>query len=548
MSKTKLTGMFKTRPKKEKVKKLDLLKKELCKTLEEAVEKHPHLAAYLETLPEKPNYRERLDYEKFGGKANLMYPVGFGIYTHIRAGTGIGEYNLVEPEKPSHLLLDRIESAVARLVSHEKYGKDTEAVLTSLYRKAVRKKIVKVPKEQRDNVLYFFLRQKIKHGFLEGFLADPWLEDISVPGEGNVFVYHKMYGSLESNVKVSMSEVDLLLRSISERYGKVLSYTHPIIDVHLSDGSRFNIVFGEDISLKGSNFTIRKFPEDPISVAHLIRWKTFNAELAGYLWMLLDIGITCFFCGETASGKTTSLNALTGFIKSDAKIVSIEETPEVNIFHKNWVREVTRLHTGSKVDMFDLLKAALRQRPDYIIVGEIRGEEGRVAFQGVQTGHPVLSTMHAGGLGQLFQRLTSHPINVPKSQISALNLAIFQARIRRGQKLIRRVLSVNEIIGYDMEKRNLNYIPTFMYDPDTDHLRAVGSSYMLETKALEFRAWGKDKIPELYKEMRARAEIFSYLSQNYPRFADVWKTVIRVQNEGVWGVYERVKEGKIPWE
>ncbi len=539
---------FKKHPKKMKVEKLGLLKKELCKTMEEAMQKHPHLASYLETLPAKPTYAEHLDFEKFGGKANLMYPLGFGIYAHIRAGTGIGEYNLVEPAKPSHLLLDQIESAVARLVSDEKYEEDTEAVLTYLYKQAVRKKLVKVPKGQEDNVLYYFLRQKIKHGFLEGFLADPWLEDISVPGEGNVFVYHKMFASLESNVNVLKGEVDLLLRSISERYGKVLSYTHPILDVHLPDGSRFNIVFGEDISLKGSNFTIRKFPEDPISVAHLIRWKTFSADLAGYLWMLLDIGITCFFCGETASGKTTSLNALTGFIKSDAKIVSIEETPEVNIYHSNWVREVTRLHTGSKVDMFDLLKAALRQRPDYIIVGEIRGEEGRVAFQGVQTGHPVLSTMHAGGLGQLFQRLTSHPINVPKSQISALNLAIFQARIRRGQKLIRRILSVNEIISYDMEKKNLNFIPTFVYDTDTDRLRALGSSYMLETKVLEFRAWGKEKIPELYKEMRVRAEIFSYLSQNYPRFVDVWKTVVKVQNEGVEGVYERVKDGKIPWE
>jgi flagellar protein FlaI len=531
-----------------KVEKLGLLRKEICKTLEEAMQKHPHFASYLEALPAKPTYAEHLDFEKFGGKANLIYPLGFGIYAHIRAGTGIGEYNLVEPEKPSRLLLDQVESAVARLVSDEKYEKDTEAVLTYLYKEAVRKKLVKIPSEQRDMVLYYFLRQKIKHGFLEGFLADPWLEDISVPGEGNVFVYHKMFASLESNVEVLKDEVDLLLRSISERYGKVLSYTHPILDVHLPDGSRFNIVFGEDISLKGSNFTIRKFPEDPISVAHLIRWKTFSAELAGYLWMLLDIGITCFFCGETASGKTTSLNALTGFIKSDSKIVSIEETPEVNIYHRNWVREVTRLHTGSKVDMFDLLKAALRQRPDYIIVGEIRGEEGRVAFQGVQTGHPVLSTMHAGGLGQLFQRLTSHPINVPKSQISALNLAIFQGRIRRGQKLIRRVLSVNEIISYDMERGNLNFIPTFVYDTDTDRLRVLGSSYMLETKVLEFRAWGKEKIPELYKEMQVRAEIFSYLSQNYPRFVDVWKTVVKVQNEGVWGVYERVKEGKIPWE
>ncbi|RLE40392.1 hypothetical protein DRJ16_07205, partial [Candidatus Woesearchaeota archaeon] len=153
-----------------------------------------------------------------------------------------------------------------------------------------------------------------------------------------------------------------------------ITHTKNKVDIHLPDGSRFNVVFGDDISLKGSNFTIRKFPKEPISVAHLIGWNTFSAEFAAYMWMLLEVGISAFICGEIASDKTTTLNALTGLIRPDSKIVSIEETPEVNLAHKNWVRELTRLHSGSVVSMFDLLKAALRQRPDYIIVGEIRGE------------------------------------------------------------------------------------------------------------------------------------------------------------------------------
>jgi len=534
--------------KNEKEEKLNLLKKEKCETLENAVKEHPYLASYLEKLTDKPTYIKSLDFEKSDRKTNILYPLGFGIYAHIQAGTEIGTYYLVEPKKPNRALLDQIESSVARLVGPEEYDSDKDQVLASLFRMAIRKKWVKIPKEEQDHVLYYFLREKVRHGFLEGFLADPWLEDISVAGAGCVFVYHKLYGSLETNVEINMGEVDYLLRSISERYGKVLSYTHPIIDIHLPDGSRFNIVFGEDISLKGSNFTIRKFSEEPISVAHLIRWGTFSQELAAYLWMLLDVGISCFFCGETASGKTTSLNAFLGFVKSDSKIVSIEETPEVNIFHKNWVREVTRLHTGTKVTMFDLLKAALRQRPDYIIVGEIRGEEGRIAFQGIQTGHPVVSTMHAGDLGQLFQRLTSHPINVPKSHINGLNVAIFQARVRRGNKLIRRITSVNEIISYEEEERRLNYLPTFNYDPDTDHLRSVGSSFLLESKVLDFRGWGKEKIKDLYEELKARTEILRYLSENYPRYVNVWKTVITVQNNGVQEAYDRVKEGKIPWK
>lgn len=526
-----------------------LFKKTLSKTLQEAVKEHSHLASYLEKLPDKPQYVLNLDLEEYGRETNVVYPLGLGIYVHIEVGGEIGRYSIIEPKKPDLELLDKIEAAVARLVKDKEYGLRKERILASLFKKSIKKKWVKLPKgEDENNVLYYFLREKIRHGFLDGFLADPWLEDISIPGEGKIFVYHKMFGHLETNIEISKDEINRLLRSISERYGKVLSYTNPIIDIHLPDGSRFNIVFGEDISLKGSNFTIRKFPEDPISVAHLIKWGTFSPDLAAYLWMIFDVGASAFICGETASGKTTSLNALTCFITSNSKIVSIEETPEINIFHKNWVREVTRLHTGTKVTMFDLLKAALRQRPDYLIVGEIRGEEGRVAFQAIETGHPVLSTMHAGTLGQLFQRLTSAPINVPKTHIDGLNLAIFQARMERGKKFIRRITSINEIIGYESEEARLNYLPTFIYDPDLDRLRFMGSSYHLETKVLTFRGWGKERLKELYEEMKARAEILSFLSENFPTYTDMWKTVIEVRHKGIWEVYRRVKEMKVPWK
>jgi flagellar protein FlaI len=523
-------------------------KKTICETLEEAIKEHPYLASYLESLSERPTYLLNLDLEEDVGE-NIIYPLGLGIYAHINVGGEIGKYTLVEPAKPDRELLDQVEMAVAKLVEAKEYRGQREKILAALFKQAIKKKLVKIPKGMdENNVLYYFLREKIGHGFLDGFLADPWLEDVSIPGEGKVFVYHKMFGHLETNIEVTKGEIDRLLRSISERYGKVLSYTHPIIDIHLPDGSRFNIVFGEDISLKGSNFTIRKFPQEPISVAHLIKWRTISPELAAYLWMLFDVGVSAFVCGETASGKTTTLNALACFINSDSKIVSIEETPEINIFHKNWIREVTRMHTGAQVTMFDLLKAALRQRPDYIIVGEIRGEEGRVAFQAIETGHPVLSTMHAGTLGQLFQRLTSYPIEVPKTHIDGLNLAIFQARMERGKKFIRRVTSVNEIIGYEPDENRLNYLPTFIYDPDLDHLRFMGSSFLLETKVLTFRGWGKERLRELYDELKVRAEILTFLAENFPKYTDVWKTVIEVRNKGVWEVYRKVKEMRVPWK
>jgi flagellar protein FlaI len=532
----------------EVVKKaLNLLTGEPPKTLEEATEKHPYLAEYIKGLQSKPHYVTSLDLGlRMGEEANIIYPLGKGIFIHITTRRDGGKYVIIEPPKPPPEVLSKVELAIARLIDDKVSSRTPLEELVNLYVLAKRKRLVKVSSDE-EYVLYHFLRDKVGYGFLEGFLTDPYLEDISIPGAGNIFVYHRVFGSLETNVNITKEDIDKVLRSIAERFGKILSYSNPIIDIHLPDGSRFNIVFGEDISLKGSNFTIRKFSKEPISVAHLIRWGTLSAKMSAYLWMLFDVGVSALICGETASGKTTTLNALTAFIRHDAKVVSIEETPEVNLFHKNWVREVTRLHTGSPVTMFDLLKAALRQRPDYIIVGEIRGEEGRIAFQAIETGHPVISTIHAGNIEQLLQRLTSDPINVPKTHINSLNLAIFQARIERKGKLLRRVLTVNEFIGYDASEDRVLFLPTFTYDPDTDSHVFMGMSYLLENVVLTYRGWGRDRLQDLYRELEMREEILKYLAEKRPRYVDVFRTVIEVNRRGVEAVYESIKKGETPW-
>ncbi len=520
-------------------------------SLDEAIKLYPHLKAYVDELDDEPTYFKRLDPTIQLNKPSIIYPVGQRIFIHIDMMGGRRKYNVIEPPRPPRDLIDKLETSIARIIAEKEIDfneSDKLYVIINFFEDAVRKSKLKLSSEVKRNLLYYFLREKIGHGFLDPFLLDEWLEDIGIPGAGPIFIYHKLFGYLESNVVIGKEDIDWFLRSIAERYGKVLSYANPIIDIHLADGSRLNVVFGEDISLKGSNFTIRKFSKEPISVAHLVRWKTFTAEMAAYMWMLIDVGISFFVCGETASGKTTTLNALTAFIKPDSKVVSIEETPEIRLFHKNWVRELTRLHTGSPVTMFDLVKAALRQRPDYIIIGEIRGEEGRVAFQAIATGHPVVSTMHAGNLGQLFQRLTSDPINVPKTQIDGLNLAIFQARIERGGKFIRRVTSVNEILGYNASTGKLMILPSFIYDADRDQLMFLGSSFLLETKVLPFRGWSRSRLDELYEEMKIRAEIIRFLADKHPSYVDVFKTVIAVERFGLDEVYKKIRAGRLPWE
>jgi flagellar protein FlaI len=544
--------------KNEKTKFVSLYDLELPTTLEEAYQKYPYLKSYVETAGITPEYV--VDPSMVGTGSDLMsaalvldivYPIGLGAFVHIKFGGEYGKYNIIEPEKPPRKIIEQVEDAIAKAITERTIiaegAKEKERVIEKLFKEAVKKRILKLPPGKQKSVLYHFLREKVGHGVLDDFLADPWLEDISVPGAGHIYVYHKFFGALESNTEISMEDGESLLRGLAERHGKILSYTNPILDVHLDDGSRFNIVFGEDISIKGSNFTIRKFPKEPISVAHCVKWRTMSAELGAYMWILLEMGISFFMCGETASGKTTSLNAFVGLIKPDAKIVSIEETPEVSLAHKNWVREVTRLHTGSKVTMFDLLKAALRQRPDQIIVGEIRGEEGQIAFQAIETGHPVVSTIHAGDLQTLFQRLTSSPIDVPKSHMNGLNVAIFQNRIKRGLKLVRRITSVNEIINYDQEEGQLNFLPIFTYDSDEDLLRFSGTSFLLEAKILPYRGWPPERLPELYEELKMRASILEALADKHPRFKDVWNTVIEVESSGVEEVYRKVKAGQFTW-
>jgi len=519
------------------------------KTLEEAVARYPYLKSYLESLERPPRYVESPDYEvDVEGEVNIIYSVGQGVFIHVRKSGHVNEYIVVEPPHPSQELLEELDVQIARLIDEKtEIGENNKEVLERLFNKAIKKIKKKLSFEEKWLLLYYFLRERLGYSFLDGMLLDDWLEDIGVPGAGRVFVYHKIFGPLETNVEIKEECLDDFLRRIAERHGKMLSFENPIIDIHLADGSRLNVVFGKDVSLKGSNFTIRKFSKEPISIAHLIRWKTISAETAAYLWLLLETGVSAFVCGETASGKTTTLNAIMVFIPPDAKIVSIEEAPEVNLFHKNWVREVTRLHTGATVTMFDLVKAAMRQRPDYIIIGEIRGEEGRIAFQAVETGHPILSTMHAGNMAQLFQRLTSHPINVPKTHLDSLNLVVFQARIEKSGRLIRRVTSVNEVLGYDAEEGKVNFMPSFVYDYDKDEHVFTGTSFLLETKVLPARGWGKDKLPKLYEEMRKRAEILRYLAQNYPKYEYVFSTVAEVTRRGVDYVYERVLRDEKPW-
>ena len=400
-----------------------------------------------------------------------------------------------------------------------------------------------VTRMEYNSIEYLLIRDKIHMGILEPFLNDPYIEDITCGGVGPIFIEHKMFKGMKSAVEFRHSnEIDEFVIRMAERIKRPLTYRDPIVDATLPDGSRINIVYGTEISKHGSNFTIRKFSEEPASILQLIEWKTTDYMIAAYLWITLEFGMSLFVSGETASGKTTSLNAITTFLAPENKIVTIEDTPELTVPHKNWTREVSKGKgkgegEGGSVTMFDLLRAALRQRPNQILVGEIRGSEGAVAFGAMQTGHSVMSTFHAASVEKLIQRLCSEPISIPLAHVDNLNIVIIQSAVRRPNgDMVRRMISVNELVGYDPETGGFSFVAMFVWNPITDtfDFPGNGSSFLLESKIATLLGLPEDRTAEIYLEVEKRAKILERLHKaGYTGFWDLYHMITKIKKQGL---------------
>jgi len=467
---------------------------------------------------------------------NLIYPIKDGLYVHVYPDDhGQRDYYItIEPDlltdvtpyvdQVETVLLDHAEE-IGRATDDDEKRRTILRILEDASTTAPDGADGRIAMSPRtlEAVRYHVLREKMGMGALQPLLQDPYIEDISCSGVGPVFIEHKIFRSLQSSIVFSThDELDDFVVWMGECIKRPVTVRNPIVDAVLPDGSRINIVYGREISSRGSNFTIRKFSDTPVSVLELIEFGTMNYVVAAYLSFVMEEGMNVFVAGATASGKTTTLNAITTFILPDAKIVTIEDTPEVQVPHANWVREVTRGvasqgERSSEVNMMDLLKAALRQRPDRIIVGEIRGEEGRIAFQAMQTGHGVMSTFHAASVEKLIQRLTGDPINVPKTYIDNLNVVVIQAAVRGPDgKRVRRIMSVSEILGYDPVEEAFSFIEVFRWNPSTDVFEFPGNmnSYLLEERIAPKRGLPPEKRKTIYAELRKRAKVFERIHRD----------------------------------
>jgi len=368
---------------------------------------------------------------------------------------------------------------------------------------------------QVEKLLYKLKRDFIGYARIDPIKHDINVEDISCDGyNSRVFVYHTEYENIITNVEHGEASLDDFVVKLAQRSGKGISKRQPQVDTTLPDGSRAQLTLGREVSDHGTNYTIRQFKDVPFTPVDLINWNTFSLDEMAFLWLCIENNRSMIFAGGTASGKTTSLNAISLFIPSNAKIVSIEDTREVELPQRNWVASVTRPSFGEDdtgdVDEFDLLEAALRQRPDYIVMGEVRGEEGRDLFQVMSTGHTTYTTFHADSVGEVIKRFTTDPINVSKTLFTALDLVSIQTQTRVDGNKVRRNKTLTEINEYSAEHDEVNVRDVYEWQAETDEFLQMGNSNTLEELKFD-RGWNQERLDE---ELFRRKVVLAYLIEN----------------------------------
>ena len=413
---------------------------------------------------------------------------------------------------------------------------DAEEFLKQKITETARKYKIQIDENTLAKYQYFVSRDFLHFGKIDAIMRDENIEDASCDGIGSpVFVWHRKYESIPSNLSFSTAEeLENFIFRVAYLCGRHISIAQPLLDGTLPDGSRAQLTYGTEVTPKGSTFTIRKFKKNPLTITDLIIYKALSAEIAAYYWYLIENRHSVMIGGDIGGGKTTMLNAMSLFIRPTLKIVSIEDTQEIRLPHKNWEMMVTRqgLGTGAgavgetglgSISMFDLLRAALRQRPDFIIVGEIRGEEAYALFQAMATGHLGLTTIHAEHIQGVLHRLTTKPMNIPHTQVENLNAISIVRRLVVNNVSMRRTISVSEMLGWDRDKNDFKIKDVFRWEAEKDEYKYLGRSPILEKTAATF-GWSKEEIDD---ELKKRKTILDYMVRKHIRtYEDVSKLIL----------------------
>ena len=462
-------------------------------------------------------------------------------------------YEIIEPtlqkEEEQRLkelksfLMEEVDVNIRDIETREKAGN----YLKEKSKEVIKKYRMKIPPEAIDKLVYYVVRDFVGYGKIDALMKDHLIEDISADGVNiPIYVWHRMYESIPTNIIFKEeSELDSFIIRMAYMSGKNISIASPILDASLPDGSRIQLTYGNEVTRRGSTFTIRRFRVDPLTISDLIAFKTISPEMAAYLWYIIENRASVLVAGGVASGKTTMLNCLSMFIKPEMKVVSVEDTQELNLPHENWIPSVVRLGFGHEdkrngsITLFDLLKAAVRQRPDYIIVGEVRGEEAYTLFQAMATGHLGMCTIHAESVEAAMNRLESEPMNIPRTLIAMTNVIMVMSRTEIDGRPARRISTTAEVLGFDSDKDNIETEETFSWNPKFDRFSSLGKSALLE-KQMNKLGISEDEVK---RELSRRQTVLEWMAhQGIRRYTDV-ANIIREYYASPERVFQKARVG-----
>jgi flagellar protein FlaI len=470
--------------------------------------------------PSIPPLKKTKDKTKINVRYCLISPFAF---VHIYWDPKIYElkYEIEEPflDKTEMAYKEQIISAMRDLINFYKIiGKNKEKILEYIdkrFKILATELGINISYETYKKIYYYLCRDFIGFNEIEPVLRDYFIEDIECNGvNSHIYIVHRNYRNIKTNIIFKEeNKLESFVEKLAQRCGRYISYSQPILDGSLPDGSRVNATYTKDITSKGPTFTIRKFTKTPWTPTQLLSLATLSPEMLAYLWILVQYKMNLLITGGTGSGKTTLLNAIAFFIPPEARVVSIEDTRELNLPRENWLPSVVRTTSGVKeendIDLFTLLRSSFRQNPDYVIVGEVRGKEAFVLFQGMASGHSSISTIHAESVDTVIKRLETPPINLSPTLLNVLDCICIMTHSIANKQKIRKLKEIVEIINVTPEGIALTNTP-FVWNPSDNQFYSKKNSKIFEKIAIRYGM----KTEELDLEFRRRVQLMYKLHQN----------------------------------
>jgi len=443
-------------------------------------------------------------------------------------------YNLLEPEldETDASNLETLKDLLSKELKENFKNIESRALAENYLREKINELYQRhsfdVTRRKKEVYTYYIIRENIGFGSIESLMQDPLIEDISCDGTNiPLYIWHRIYESIPTNIMYeSAEELDSFIHRLAYLCNKHISIAQPMLDASLPDGSRISLTYGKEITQRGSTFTIRKFKKDPLTIIDLIKYNTITPEMAAYLWFLVENRLSILVSGGIASGKTTLLNCISMFIAPDKKIVSIEDTLELNLPHENWIQSVTRTNTGlssqsSSITLFDLLQSSLRQRPDFIIVGEIRGREAYTLFQAMGTGHLGMATIHGDSVDAVIYRLESEPMNIPRTLISGIDCITIQRRVIQDELPARRTFVTSEFVGIDPKSKEILTNEVYKWNSIDDSFTYSGRSYLIERICEKSGLTIKNAVEEIDRKKRLLEWMSNGNIRSYQQVSDI---------------------------